>query len=430
MNGTVRWIAGAAVLAVASLHAPAARAELRNRCASGKETCTAKLASDLLACHVKAEAKGTTLDANCVAKAQRKFDGGPDPSRGCFAKLEARFTCFTTNDTATMGSVAGVFVTAVVTQLDPIYPTPIVNRCSSSKKKCVSDKFKRLMACYAKASNKGFALDPVCVSKAKAKFDGGLVPSKGCFAHWEAKYGAACLTTNDTAALETTVDTFADGVAGLLEPLCGNNTIESPFETCDGTSDAACPGQCAPPGASFACTCPFCGDHSVNQPGEVCDRTDDSACPDHCAFDCTCAICGNNITEPYVEDCDGTDDAACPGLCAAPASVNECHCPICGDNLVNQGSEQCDGSDDSACPGHCLDSCLCAVCGNNVAEIPVEHCDGTDDGNCPGQCAAPATPNECHCPSCGDGIMNGSEACDGTDDAACPGLCQLDCTCP
>ena len=67
--------------------------------------------------------------------------------------------------------------------------------------------------------------------------------------------------------------------------MCGNDIVET-GEVCDGTSDAACPGQC-----QADCTCPpppSCGDNVVNQPSEVCDGTDDAACPGQCQADCTC----------------------------------------------------------------------------------------------------------------------------------------------
>jgi hypothetical protein len=38
------------------------------------------------------------------------------------------------------------------------------------------------------------------------------------------------------------------------EPLCGNGKLD-PGETCEPTKDAACPGQCLPPGHPSACRC-------------------------------------------------------------------------------------------------------------------------------------------------------------------------------
>jgi hypothetical protein len=109
---------------------------------------------------------------------------------------------------------------------------------------------------------------------------------------------------------------------------CGDNVVESPAETCDGTDDSACPGLCPGPGENFECRCPFCGDGVINVAGEVCDRHDDAACPGHCSYACTCAVCGDDLSERPVETCDGTDDVACPGLCFPPGDPHECVCPL------------------------------------------------------------------------------------------------------
>ncbi len=429
MIRSVTGVTVAIALLVACRVSPAGAA-LPNKCASEKEECVAKATTGLLSCHAKAEAKGA-LEQSCLTRAATKFDGGEIPEQGCFAGLEARYSCYTTNDAEPMQDRLEAFVLDVVHRLDPGYPDPIVNRCSAGKKKCVLDKIAKLSSCYSKASRKGFAVDTRCVAKAKARFDGGEAPERGCFAKLESKYGAACLTSGDSATLGALVDAFVDDVAANLEPLCGNNVVESPFEICDGTEDSACPGLCAPPGSAFECTCPFCGDHQVNRPGEICDRSDDDACPEHCANDCTCATCGNDVAEPFVEDCDGSDDETCPGRCAAPGASNECLCPVCGDGIVNQASEECDGSDATACPGSCLPTCACAVCGNGVIESPVETCDGSNAPACPDQCGSPGASNACQCPTCGDNIVNRPvEQCDGSDDVACSGLCSASCECP
>lgn len=90
---------------------------------------------------------------------------------------------------------------------------------------------------------------------------------------------------------------------------------------------------------------------------EECDGTDDAACPGECQVDCTCplvAVCGNNIKEGS-EECDGQDDAACPGDCQA-----DCTCaPVCGNN-VKEGLEECDGTDNDLCLGDCQPDCTCA----------------------------------------------------------------------
>ena len=80
-------------------------------------------------------------------------------------------------------------------------------------------------------------------------------------------------------------------------PICGDNIINRLAEVCDGTADAACPGQCLPD-----CTCPpvpICGDNIVNRPEEVCDGTDDEACPGQCTIECTCSLEFNIIKRSF-----------------------------------------------------------------------------------------------------------------------------------
>ncbi len=65
----------------------------QSRCGAGKTKCAAKKLASVLACHQKAQIPGRPDDPNsrgCVDKATARFDGGGDPAKGCFAKLERR----------------------------------------------------------------------------------------------------------------------------------------------------------------------------------------------------------------------------------------------------------------------------------------------------------------------------------------------------
>ncbi len=86
-----------------------------------------------------------------------------------------------------------------------------LNKCAAAKRICVAKHFAALATCRAKAA-KPPGLTPeklaACVQKAHDKFDGGAKPVKGCFAKLEAKLGASCLTTGDTATLAAKVNAF------------------------------------------------------------------------------------------------------------------------------------------------------------------------------------------------------------------------------
>src|SRR5262245_29453367 len=91
LHGMTRTVAVLAAL-VTVLHADPTPAAL-NKCAAAKRVCVAKEMAALLGCYAKAAKppglKAGKLDA-CLLKVQTKFDGGGTPTKGCFAKLEAK----------------------------------------------------------------------------------------------------------------------------------------------------------------------------------------------------------------------------------------------------------------------------------------------------------------------------------------------------
>src|SRR5262245_48017600 len=78
-------------VAAACLLSGGAWAGPQSKCLVSKNKCMAKKAGSLLKCQQKAETPLKPTDPNfggCVDKARDKFDGGLDPSKGCFEKLE------------------------------------------------------------------------------------------------------------------------------------------------------------------------------------------------------------------------------------------------------------------------------------------------------------------------------------------------------
>jgi len=92
------------------------------------------------------------------------------------------------------------------------------NKCLAGKNKCASKKIAGLLKCHTAAEKAGTALDPNCTQKVTDKFDGGAVPAKGCFAKLEVKNDGPCVTTNDTGAVETTVDNNVSTIVTQLDP--------------------------------------------------------------------------------------------------------------------------------------------------------------------------------------------------------------------
>lgn len=95
-------------------------------CSAGKVACVGKLFQQLFKCEIAAKKAGFPADEACIAKALTKFSGGGDPSKGCFAKLEAKqklgkakTLCDATGNAAPAGGKATEFVAFVVVGLEP-----------------------------------------------------------------------------------------------------------------------------------------------------------------------------------------------------------------------------------------------------------------------------------------------------------------------
>jgi hypothetical protein len=110
------------VLDVVTALDPGYPAPVLNKCSAGKKKCVANKVKAILACYGKAASAGTPVDSSpggCIDKAQTKFDGGTDPTKGCFAKLEAKGGCLTTGDTAALETKVDNFALATFTELLP-----------------------------------------------------------------------------------------------------------------------------------------------------------------------------------------------------------------------------------------------------------------------------------------------------------------------
>jgi hypothetical protein len=95
-------------------------------------------------------------------------------------------------------------------------------KCLIGKNKCVSKKAGSLLKCEQKAETPGKPTDPNadgCVDKARAKFDGGEAPEKGCFEKLESKEGNDCITFDDTASAEALVEQCVGNLVTGIDPL-------------------------------------------------------------------------------------------------------------------------------------------------------------------------------------------------------------------
>src|SRR5262249_47773809 len=79
----------------------------QTKCGAGKEKCVSKYLMSLLKCRQLSQTLGKSNDPNfsgCAGKAPAKYTGSPDPTKGCFAKLEAKNPndCQITGDSDTL----------------------------------------------------------------------------------------------------------------------------------------------------------------------------------------------------------------------------------------------------------------------------------------------------------------------------------------
>src|SRR5687767_5780072 len=119
---TIRVI-GTALLALTLAYASPADAQ-QTKCLAGKNKCMSKKGQKLIKCHQLSETPGRVADPNandCVTKVVTKFDGGVDPTKGCFEKLENKSPndCITFDDTAAAEDAVDSCVAVFVAAIDP-----------------------------------------------------------------------------------------------------------------------------------------------------------------------------------------------------------------------------------------------------------------------------------------------------------------------
>jgi hypothetical protein len=254
------------------------------KCLAGKTKCAAKKGTGLIKCHQLAETPGKPPLANangCVDKVVAKFDGGVDPAKGCFEKLENKNPndCLTFDDTGTAEDQIDSCVAAFVNAIDPL---PITQtKCGAGKKKCVSKLLKGLLKCRQLSQTPGKPTDPNtggCVDKAVAKYTGGIDPTKGCFYKLENKSGNDCgPPTGNSATLQGLVEDCDDDLAALLTATTTTSTSTSTSTSTVPSGGVelqgaltATPGRfnynltLGLPGANAACNSNFPGTHACS----------------------------------------------------------------------------------------------------------------------------------------------------------------------
>jgi hypothetical protein len=94
-----------------------------SKCLAGKESCVIKRTACRLGCYKKGNTAGITESA-CLSKCETGFDGGAEPAKGCFEKLENKSPndCLTGDDTAAAETKIDTFTLAIACKLDSTRP--------------------------------------------------------------------------------------------------------------------------------------------------------------------------------------------------------------------------------------------------------------------------------------------------------------------
>jgi hypothetical protein len=218
------------------------------KCTGGKIKCAIGKKSCLLGCYKKA-AKGAPVDPACLTKCRTKFDGGTDPAKGCFAKLEAKGGCATTNDTAAIEHKIDGFVLSAIAALHNTSPVGTASKCLAGKINCLIGYDKCKLGVYAGAAKKGFRIKyPTDALNVQPKLDKCTAKIKACYAKLEAKIPPDCLTFGDVLPVLNADNTFIDDLTSELVSAPLGRDMDTRRCQCDTsvrcTTNFDCPGSC------------------------------------------------------------------------------------------------------------------------------------------------------------------------------------------
>lgn len=111
------------------------------------------------------------------------------------------------------------------------------DRCVAKKLKCAARFYAALVKCEGDGRNAGRPVDPLCLSRAQSKFDGGSTPGNGCFAKIEAKY-PECPTAGDQSAARAALEAQVAALIALIDPPPPTPTpVETPVPTATANAD-------------------------------------------------------------------------------------------------------------------------------------------------------------------------------------------------
>ncbi len=148
-----------------------------------------------------------TVRTACLAKAERRFTGGDDASKGLFAKRERRPPCPTVGDADDLAAAIGAYVASVDAAVGSATRP---SRCDAAKLGCLARYVSGTFGCLARAAKSTGVIDARCVAKQAARLGDD---ASGCLA--KAAVRADCSATGDAAMLAAAAEMF--GAARLCD---------------------------------------------------------------------------------------------------------------------------------------------------------------------------------------------------------------------
>ena len=329
-------------------------------------------------------------------------------------------------------------------------------KCLAGKTSCMAKKASRLLKCEALAETPGKPADPndkECVTKAKAKFDGGLDATKGCFEKLENKNPNDCLTLDDTGVAETAVDVCVAVLVAAIDPppldqtKCGAGKKKCASKYLAGL--LKCRKAAQTPGKPTDPNTKGCIDKAVVKysggvdPARGCFAKLEAKNPNDCQSTST-SLTVQGLAENCVDDLvavvagsastTSTTIATTPTTLATTTTTTMPPCANSPDGTACDDGSLCTTNDTCAngiCVGDPACGDTCTVCHTSCDPATGQCTFGiAPDGTA---CGGAATPDECHQPgTCQHGMCTGTALSDGSpcgaapagDSCLLPGTCQ------
>jgi len=285
-------------------------------------------------------------------------------------------------------AVTAMFTGMVVLALtgSALAQLPATAKCEAGKIKCANGFWTGLLGCQSKDSGKPdiTALN-ACYAKSQTKYDGGAVPSKGCFAKLELK--PPCLTTGDSSLIDSLITSSGGPVIQTTLALDPTYGPPSTLSKC-----AASKKKCV---TNLVKGLLGCYGKNATKPDPVLT----SACVLKAQTKFTGGAdptkgCFQKLEAKTPNDCLTTADSATL-LASTQSYVNNLVATLeCGNGRVDAG-ETCDDGNQT-CGDGCSATCKTEACGNNTVDCGETCDDGNTNNfdNCPSDCVIDAcTPN-------------------------------------